>query len=927
MKQFNERTLYFISLLLLLISIQTETKGNYSDEFLFEISPPIELYESQVYQAEKINWDVSIAPKGFVYFANEQGLLEFDGERWTLYPTKYNLRCVYATDNLIYVGGKKTAGYFKRINGKLEYHSIKAFPKSEEEYWKIFKYKDQLVFQTFSDIYLLTSKGEVRMIDAAFTTYAYPTDHNIIFHLVENDVITYNPKTFVKTRIKFPHVKNSKIQFIDQINADEILLGEVSHGLFVLKNGNIKPIKNKLSEQLRKYRINKGIKIGKETYAFATFDGGVIVGDLGGNIHYHIHTNNGLKNNRIHGLAYKNGYLWIASGNGIALCDLNSPVELIKDTQNKLGKIIDLISNDDGYYVATNKGVFRATRTQNNFHRFKLLLETRGQAWKLFKVEDHILCGHSHGLFKLHENSVEKINDIRGLSNVIIPPESKNVIIASNFNGLAFFNFKNEKWGNDVNHYLGGIIIKNIFALSSHKFLISTFENTLYKITFNKDYSELIENRKYQLDEWNADISRIQLTKYNDSLIVLTGKKDNYLFKNNQLNALSEEWDHISYLSPEINGKYLAVKNKSIGLFSDKWHPLESSISKLGENLVYRFNKISKIDEVIFGILLTNGIAFINSEKLESLQENDLKVEIVNYQFFDEKNNKLAKSIDINDIPANYNSVQFDLTDFQWNNSPVFEYRLTNHHQQWQDTEENSITIQNLRSGEYDLMVRIKGSTNIKRFSFTIAPRWYQSKIAYGIYFLIILLLGISIYRFHLMLLRKQKLKMLLHERSYLNQMRLMIENQKLSEQKIQLNKQVHHNENKLTQLLLDKEKQEEIINKIDKEINSIKRDKVIIKSSELGKINRIIEKKALLSENNIFVQYDRFFKALSEKHPNLKEGDLKLCGYILVNKSSKEIAPLFNITERSVELKRYRLRKKLGLEKGVTLQDYLKSI
>ena len=65
-------------------------------------------------------------------------------------------------------------------------------------------------------------------------------------------------------------------------------------------------------------------------------------------------------------------------------------------------------------------------------------------------------------------------------------------------------------------------------------------------------------------------------------------------------------------------------------------------------------------------------------------------------------------------------------------------------------------------------------------------------------------------------------------------------------------------------------------------------------------------------------------FKILKDKHPNLTPNDLKLCVYLRLNLSSKEIAPLLNISHRSVEIKRYRLRKKLDLEHDINLNDYL---
>jgi len=62
----------------------------------------------------------------------------------------------------------------------------------------------------------------------------------------------------------------------------------------------------------------------------------------------------------------------------------------------------------------------------------------------------------------------------------------------------------------------------------------------------------------------------------------------------------------------------------------------------------------------------------------------------------------------------------------------------------------------------------------------------------------------------------------------------------------------------------------------------------------------------------------------LKKVHPNLSPNDIKLCAYLRLNLSSKEIAPLLNISARSVEIKRYRLRKELGLEHNINLVDYI---
>jgi DNA-binding CsgD family transcriptional regulator len=66
------------------------------------------------------------------------------------------------------------------------------------------------------------------------------------------------------------------------------------------------------------------------------------------------------------------------------------------------------------------------------------------------------------------------------------------------------------------------------------------------------------------------------------------------------------------------------------------------------------------------------------------------------------------------------------------------------------------------------------------------------------------------------------------------------------------------------------------------------------------------------------------FLKKVKNIHPELTSNDLRLCAYLRLNLSSKEIAPLLNISLRSVEVKRYRLRKKMNLPHEDSLTDYI---
>jgi AraC family chitin signaling transcriptional activator len=69
------------------------------------------------------------------------------------------------------------------------------------------------------------------------------------------------------------------------------------------------------------------------------------------------------------------------------------------------------------------------------------------------------------------------------------------------------------------------------------------------------------------------------------------------------------------------------------------------------------------------------------------------------------------------------------------------------------------------------------------------------------------------------------------------------------------------------------------------------------------------------------------FLKKVKHAHSSLTPNDLRLCAYLRLNLSSKEIAPLLNISVRSLEIKRYRLRKKMELPHEKGLVEYILSI
>jgi len=96
--------------------------------------------------------------------------------------------------------------------------------------------------------------------------------------------------------------------------------------------------------------------------------------------------------------------------------------------------------------------------------------------------------------------------------------------------------------------------------------------------------------------------------------------------------------------------------------------------------------------------------------------------------------------------------------------------------------------------------------------------------------------------------------------------------------------------------------------------------------------INRIDKEFDSQKQNELFETYfdevhEDFFKRLSEAYPSLTPREMKLCAYIKMNISSKEIATLLNISLRGVEISRYRLRKKLNIDRTENLTAFISKI
>ena len=252
--------------------------------------------------------------------------------------------------------------------------------------------------------------------------------------------------------------------------------------------------------------------------------------------------------------------------------------------------------------------------------------------------------------------------------------------------------------------------------------------------------------------------------------------------------------------------------------------------------------------------------------------------------------------------------------------------------EQWSSfNEDSNITFSNLRFGDYNFKVRSKiGNTisdDIKSFEFSIERPWYGSNFMIANYALLLGVLFFIFNNYYVNFYRKKEEKMIRINQSQLElkeiekkQALMSIENEKLSQD-------IDGKNRELAISTMSMIKKNQFLSKIKSDLKEAE------SSSKISSVIKVIDRHLNNQDDwkffeEAFNNADKdFLKKVKNYHPSLTNNDLRLCAYLRLNLSSKDIAPLLNISLSSVEIKRYRLRKKMNLSRNEGLTDHLLSL
>lgn len=905
---------------------------------------------------------MSQSKKGLIYGSNHESLISFDGHRWNRHqvPLWTNVLSVLAaSDDKVYVGCTNTLGFFEyNAVGQLEFHSLlEKIPEAQRKFnevWKIHETNFGIVFQSVNQL-MIFDQDTVQIVPAPssfhFSFYVGKT-----LYVIDNKkgILIYNKGNF----INLPGAQSlvgkeiTAMITIDQ----QLLIATQFDGLYYYQNQRLLPWNTTAAQQLKNDQVYCALRIDKNKIAFGTVQNGLMIVSNEGTPLLDLNVSDGLQSNTIQSmLVDSGGDLWVGTNNGVDLIRISRPLTQLKQPGG-LGSGYSAVLHKGYLYLGTNRGVFFQRWVPNNSTlptrpapSYQLIPETKGQVWKLQVIDDQLLCGHHDGTFLIDRGQARKISEIKGVWTFLEIPSQPNQLLAGTYNGLILFEKDVNQWrfkhiirGFDESSRImaydkDGTIwmshgYKGIFHLQLNKKRDSVTHAVLYN-----SRNGFWTDHGLNLTTINEEI--IFLTpngvfEFNDGKILLAAAYENFFPYPEISSAIEDAAGNIWYCSRQT----LGVKRlQEDGSFNDIRLPFQT----IKNQFISGFEFIYPIDAQHVLIGTEEGFLRYNPSLTKNYQKpfntyirliKSMRQDSVLFSGHMLRNDSMIQDLDYSQNNLLFSFYAADFEDFQ---NLEFATFLEGYGDSWSDWSSRSDReFTNLREGNYVLHVKAKNvyekESNTVQYAFTINPPLHRSTFAYVLYFILFLFTIWLAWR----LIKRQQLRLFWAREQELLKERMLAEQELIKLRNDKLREEVKNKDQELANSTMQIIQKNRFLNQLKEKLEGISsksQDKKTQK--QLLKLVRTFEKEHKNNSNWTLFEahfanvHGEFLSKLKADYPALSPAELRLCACLRMNISSKEIAELLNISMRSVESGRYRLRKSLNLEREENLTEFILSI
>ncbi|MDD4991293.1 MAG: triple tyrosine motif-containing protein [Paludibacter sp.] len=960
-----KRALNLVSLIFIVISVQAN-------------QPMVRNFTRDNYKSGTQNWAIAQSESNCMYFANNNGLLEFDGKNWTTIPIKNgtNVRSLlHSRDGKFYASTFNDFGFYqKEKTGKFEYYSLITKlgidPVGSNELYNIFSGNKNIYFQAEKVVYQYNGT-KITKYPFPFNIDASAFVHNILFVTsTHSGVFMLNGNLFV--RIPDSEVLvNKKVCSILPFGDNKILFVTSFNGVYIFDGSSIVPYNTGFDEFLKQNQVFCATTNGKQL-VFGTVQRGIAVQNIADGSVIFVNTYSGLQNNTVLSAAFDNQQnLWLGLDKGIDYVMLNSPILNIFGTNNLYGAGYTSFLRKNTLYFGTNQGLYATSYPMTNNQmttQLKLIPGMEGQIWCLNEIDNTLFCGDDQGAFIIYPDHNERIEGLSGTWGFKQLRTHPDLIIGCSYQGLFILKKSGNKWR--FSHFIKGKFNESspMFEEDSDGTLwFSHWQKGLFRLHFNTAVDSITKVDLYNETKGFPSNRNNTLFRVGNEIIFSSergfyqyNKKTNKMDPYDKWNKLFASPPSYMRLHESNTGDVWCVSGRFVGLAkkkADKTYTMDSLTYRiLQPKIIIGFEHFNFIDQNNLILSTEDGFSLIDTKK-ETATNNTFKVFLHNVVITNDKTLHPGKYSGRNfqlseTYTHNQNSLRFEFIapEYRFEGIVQYSYMLENYDETWSEFGSNNVKeYTQLPKGHYVFKVRARDILEAKEaictYSFTVLPAWYETQIAFGIYVIIILLLifGLIIWvnysskKGALDMERRKEIE--IKEQQKQHEAETSEKKREIKELKNQqLQYELRHKSQELASSTMNLIRKNEIlleimdnINKVSHEINSHSDSHAIL--SRLSKMERNIRENIENDNNwkrfeeNFDLVYENYLKRLGEMYPELNTSDKKLCAYLKMDLSSKDIAPLLNMSVRSVETNRYRLRKKMNLDRDTNLGEFLQRL
>ena len=434
---------WLLSLTLAILPLLGGTPAELGMAFIRNVSP-------REYRGAPQNWALTQDPRGVVYVANGDGILEYDGARQRLIrmPGGRLARslCVDPSGR-VYVGGTGELGYLAPdATGAMAFVSLlDRLPPAAKPISQVWR-----VHSTGQGIYFTSAEGLFRFQGDRCRTWKEPGGFHLSFVVADRFYVRVVGRGLLamegdelKPVPGGQRFAKEKLYFMVPWQEGRILLG-TPKGLLTFDGQTLKPFRTGLDARLAQDLLYGGIRLADGRLAVATLKAGVFLLDAQGRITSRLCKATGLRDDTALSLFQdQEGGLFITLNDGLGRAEVASRLTRFDQLAGLRGGILCLARHQGTLYAGTDLGLFRL-EGDCTFHQVQGI---QSQVWALLPVGDALLAANNENLYELRGSDTRPVPGVlAGAMGLLQSRKDPGLVYVGLDPGLALLRRQGGRW-------------------------------------------------------------------------------------------------------------------------------------------------------------------------------------------------------------------------------------------------------------------------------------------------------------------------------------------------------------------------------------------------------------------------------------------------------------------------------------------------